>query len=121
MKSTLTTDGNQNPIRLAFGVHRAPSDAPAKVLRQIDSEAMALAVSIRAGGHKLAYIAAVVGKSVAYISRLQSGKRPIPHKLIEPLCSATQTNLLRQYMTLQRALSGVCEVERLADLLREAA
>lgn len=80
-----------------------------------------MAVSIRAGGHKLAYVAACVGKSCAYVSRLQSGKRPIPHKLVAPLCAATGSNLLRQFIDLQRALDGVSEVERLAAILREAA
>jgi hypothetical protein len=91
------------------------------VLRQVESEAQALAISIRAGGHKLAYIAAAIGKSVAYVSRLRSGKRPIPDRLVGPLCAATGSNLLRQFLDLQRALEGVCEVERLAGLLREAA
>lgn len=117
----MATLGNQNTLKLAWGVHHSPVDAPAKVLRQVDSEAQALAVSIRSGGHKLAYVAACIGKSVAYVSRMQHGKRPIPHKLIGPLCAATGSNLLRQFIDLQRALDGVCEVERLADLLREAA
>ena len=75
----------------------------------------------RNSGHKLDYIAACIGKSRAYVSRLQSGKRPIPHKLIGPLCAATGSNLLLQFIDLQRALDGVCEVERLACLLREVA
>ena len=32
----MATDGNQLSLGLAFGVHHAPTDAPAKVLRQID-------------------------------------------------------------------------------------
>lgn len=78
-------------------------------------------MSIAAGHHKLAYVAACVGKSVAYVSRLQRGERPIPHKLVAPLCSATGSNLLRQYIDLQRALTGQCDVSRLAHMLREAA
>lgn len=50
-----------------------------------------------------------------------SGKRPIPHKLVAPLCAATGSNLLRQFIDLQRALDGVSEVERLAAILLEAA
>lgn len=113
----MATIGNQKSLKLAWGVHHGPVGAPAKLLRQVDSEAQALAVAIRAGGHKLDYIAACIGKSRAYVSRLQSGKRPIPHKLIGPLCAATGSNLLRQFIDLQRALDGVCEVERLAELL----
>jgi hypothetical protein len=118
MKATLATSGN---LKLAFGVHRQPTPAPGKVLRQVESEAQALAVSIRAGHHKLAYVAACIGKSVAYVSRLQSGKRPIPERLVAPLCAATGSNLLRQYLDLQTALGEVCEVSRLADMLRAAA
>lgn len=107
-------------MKLAFGVHNAPKDAPLHIVRQIESEAQALAVSIMAGGHKLAYVAACIGKSVAYVSRLQNGKRAIPDRLIGPLCAATGSNLLRQFQALQRALDGHCEAARLADLLRAA-
>ena len=111
----------QTSLRLAFGVHYQPKDAPAKVLRQCEDEAQALAVSILAGGHKLAYIAACVGKSVSYVSLLANGKRPIPEKLIGPLCAATGSNLLAQFVALQHALEPEGEVERLAALLRNAA
>lgn len=116
----MATDGNQKSLSLAFGAHHAPKDAPPKVVRQVESEAQALAVSIAAGHHKLDYIAACVGKSRSYISRLQRGERPIPRKLVGPLCAATGSNLLRQYLELQRALEGQGEVERLAELLRAA-
>ncbi len=116
----MATDGNQIPLKLAFGVHRGPINAPAHILRQVESEAQALAISIAAGGHKLAYVAACVGKSVAYVSRLQNGKRPIPERLVAPLCAATGTNLLQQFISLQNALHGPCEVSRLAGLLRVA-
>jgi hypothetical protein len=117
----MTTTSPQHALPLAFGVHHAPKDAPVKVLRQIESEAQALAVCIAAGNHKLDYIAACVGKSRGYVSRMQSGKRRIPERLIGPLCAATQSNLLRQFHQLQTALGEVCEVDRLADLLRTAA
>lgn len=117
----MQTPANQQSLSLAFGVHRAPTNAPAKVVRQIESEAQALAVSIRAGSHKLAYIAACIGKSVPYVSQMQKGKRPIPHRLVGPLCAATGTNLLRQYLDLQRALEAPCEVSRLAALMGAAA
>ena len=117
----METTGNQSSLPLAFGVHRAPKDAPASVLRQVESEAQALCVSIRAGNHKLDYIAACIGKSKAYVSRLQNGKRAIPSRLVGPLCAATGSNLLRQFLTLQAALSDVDDVQRLAAMLRSAA
>jgi len=118
MKASLATSGN---LRLAFGVHHAPRSAPAKVLRQVETEEQALAVSIAAGNHKLAYIAACIGRSVAYVSRMKDGKRPIPDKLVMPLCAATGSLLLAQFIDLQRALNVTTDVERLAALLREAA
>ena len=108
-------------LNLAFGVHRAPKDAPAQILRQIESAAMALAVSIEAGHHKLAYIGACIGKSESYVSRMARGIRPIPEKLVGPLCAATGSNLLRQFLILEAALAQVPEVQRLAAMLRSAA
>lgn len=117
----MATTGNQISLPLAFGAHHAAKDAPAKLVRQVDSEAQALAVAIRSGGHKLDYVAACIGKSRAYVSRMQSGKRPIPSKLVKPLCAATGSNLLAQYIALQAALGEVCDVTRLAMELRGVA
>lgn len=123
-RQPLATHGNQSSLPLAFGVHHAPKDAPAKLVRQIESEAQALAVSIAAGHHKLDYIAACVGKSRAYVSRLQNGQRPVPDKLVKPLCAATGSNLLAQFRDLQDALSRMEQerdaVKRLARALEAA-
>ena len=120
----MATGDKQNTLKLAFGLHRGPTPAPAKLLRQVESDAQALAVSIRAGGHKLAYIAACIGKSEAYVCQLRKGARPIPEPLVLPLCAATGSLLLRQFRDLQAAIEGVTEqreVDRLAAMLREAA
>lgn len=85
----MATPGNQKELRLAFGVHHAPKDAPSQIVRQIETAAHALAVMIRAGHHKLEYVAACIGKSKSYVSRMQNGVRPIPEKLVGPLCAAT--------------------------------
>lgn len=116
----MASSGNQKELRLAFGVHRAPHDAPAKVVRQVDSEAHALDISIQAGHHKAAYIAACIGKSEGYVSRMRKGERPIPEKLEKPLCWATGSNLLSQYKALQAALND-CPVTRLVEQMRNAA
>lgn len=117
----MATTGNQKSFPLAFGGLRVLPDAPAKVLRQLENEAQALAVAIKAGGHKLEFVAASIGKSKAYVSRMQNGERRIPEKLVGPLCAATGTNLLAQFMALQQALADTCEVTRLAELMRRAA
>ncbi|HET9819619.1 MAG TPA: hypothetical protein VFP92_10680 [Rhodanobacteraceae bacterium] len=111
----------QATLRLAFGVHHAPKDAPQRIVGQCESAAQALAISIAGANHKLDYVATCIGKSRSYVSLLQSGKRPIPERLIGPLCAATGTNLLRQYVDLHRAMDGISETERLANLLRRAA
>ena len=54
------------------------------------------------------------------LSPSSKANRPIPDKLVGPLCAATGSNLLRQYRDLQAALNEVCEVSRLADMLRAA-
>lgn len=109
-------------MRLAWGVHNAPVDAPAKIVGQLESDAQALAVSILAGGHKLQYVADCIGKSKSYVSRMQNGSAPIPDRLIGPLCAATGSNLLRQYRDLQWALHDAMDhVQALANQLRRAA
>ena len=120
-RQPLATSGPQAALRLAFGVHRAPLDAPQRIVAACDTAAQALAVSIAAGNHKLDYIAACIGKSRGYISRMQSGKRPIPNRLIAPLCAATGSNLLRQFVTLHAAMEEINETQRLAELLRRVA
>lgn len=114
------TSCHQRPLRLAFGVHHAPTNAPQRIVGQVESDAQALAVSIAAGGHKLDYIAACIGKSKSYVSRLQTGSAPIPDKLIPALCAATGSNLLAQYRAMQEALGEVPQVHRLASMLADS-
>lgn len=118
---TLSPDDTQPRLRLAFGVHHAPLNAPQNVLRQVESAAQALAVSILAGGHKHAYIAACCGVDRTYVCHMARGKRAIPDKLVPALCAATGSNLLRQFLTLQAALEQVDDVQRLAEQLRRSA
>lgn len=112
----MATTGN---LALSFGVHRAPKDAPQQVLRQVETAAQALAVSIAAGNHKLAYVAACVGKSEGYVSRMANGKRAIPEKLVPALCAATGSNLLAQYLALIE--DDKADERRMVELLRGAA
>ena len=84
----------------------APADTPSSVVRAIETDAQALAVAMLGAGAKCAYIAACVGKSEGYISRLRSGKRQIPESLVRRLCLATGSNLLAQVRALRSALNG---------------
>jgi DNA-binding transcriptional regulator YdaS (Cro superfamily) len=106
-------------LNLAFGVHRSPKDAPRKLLLLVDSPEQALRVAIAAGGHKLAYIAACLGKSEGYVSRLAHGKRAIPERLVPALCAATGSNLLAQYLALVE--DDAADERRMVELLRRSA
>lgn len=83
-----------------------PKDAPAAIVRAIETDAQALAVAMQAGGCKCAYIGAVIGKSEGYVSRMRSGRRPIPETLVPRLCLATGSNLIAQVRALRAALDG---------------
>lgn len=114
--------GNQSSLPLRMGVTRTnPKDAPAKVLRAIESEAMALDVMLRASGAKLSYVGSRIGKSASYVCKMRKGERDIPEKLVRPLCAALDSNLLDQYRRLQRLLEGDDPVALLAAELRSAA
>lgn len=120
----MDTVGHQNSLALAFGVHRGPKDAALALLRQVQDEAHALRILIRAGHHKLDYIAACIGKQRSYVSKLQLGRRAIPDALIGPLCAATGSNLLRQFRDLMERIEADNEkrqLDRLAEQLRGAA
>lgn len=107
--------GQQREIQIKFGGMRSIADAPGNVVRQCDSPATALTVAMRAGKLKLANVASCINKSESYVSRLASGSRPIPRKLIAPLCAATGTNLLAQVVALLDAIDGPDEIHRLSE------
>ncbi|NII73939.1 hypothetical protein FHW84_002512 [Dyella sp. SG562] len=121
-KICLNQVGNDRQLLTTAG--NRPKDAPQRVLRQVETEAQALAISIQASTHKLDYIAARIGKSRGYVSRMQNGERPIPEKLVGPLCAATGSNLLLQFIELQAALNEFeterSQIKRLARLLEAA-
>lgn len=113
-------DVTQQKLGLAFGVHRAPKDAPRKMLALIETEAMAVAVSIRYAGCKQEYIAQCVGRSRCLVSQWVNGERRVPKNLVGPFCSATGTNLLSQFRAMQALLEETDPTEQLAELLRRA-
>lgn len=98
--------------------------AAAHVVCQIRSEAQAIAVSMKAAGVNLRFVATALGVSIPQASRLKNGHRRMPDRLVQAFCNATGTNLLIQYRELQAAIeadSEAMELERLANMLREAA
>lgn len=115
----MESNSSQAALGLAFGVHRAPRPAPEKLVRAVDSEAQAINVCMRASKLKLSYIAACIGKSESYVSRLRTGKRAVPEKLVDPLCCALGSQLLRQVRDLHDTLHADM-TSRYAEMLRVA-
>lgn len=124
----LESPAKQKTAALVLPMRAGPKPAPDKLLRQIDSEAQAVAVSMQAAGAKLAYVAAALGRSESYVSLIRAGKRPVPQWFIKPFCHITGTLLLQQYIDLQAALASITQretandvVARLAQMLEQAA
>lgn len=92
----MASNDKQNTLALAFGVHRSPQPAPAKLVRLTDDEAKAIDLCMKAAKLKGAYVAARIGKSEGYVSRLRKGERPVPDHLIPALCHALGSLLLAQ-------------------------
>ncbi|GGA05787.1 hypothetical protein [Dyella caseinilytica] len=120
----MDTAGNtQQALGLEAFWPRKPINAPEKLVRQIDSEAQAVAVAIKASGQKLASIAHAMGKSESYLSRIRSGQRPVPEKFIKPFCRAVGNRLLEQYVEMIHALhpTSADRIAALAAILTDLA
>jgi plasmid maintenance system antidote protein VapI len=111
-----------------IGLLKAPSNAPDSIVSRIENAAQAVRVAIVQKGLKLAYYAAEMHVSESYISRIANGQRTVPEWFVEPFCSLSGSNLLRQYLTLQQALhiahndlTRSQKDRQLADQLRAAA
>lgn len=101
-----------------------------KVLRQVKTVAQAIDVSIRDCGFKAGYIAASLGISDAYVSRLRRGKRKIPSGLqgrvfVDDFCRVTGSLLLvevlKKLQDENEAMEPWQENARLANELRQVA
>lgn len=107
-----------------LAVLKAPRRAPDSLVARANSDAQALAVSLY--GHKQAAIAAALGISGAYLSQIKRGTRPLPDRLVTPLCYLTGTLLIQQRREFAEALANikgrsVCVVAAMAAELRSAA
>jgi ADP-ribosylglycohydrolase len=113
----------QREIPLAFGLHRAPSNAPSEVVRQARDTAHALQIAMKAAKVKAVVLAKIVGCHESYVSLLKTGKRPITEALVGRLCIATQSALVAQVFAREETLrnNAQAEVYRLAELMRRAA
>jgi len=103
-----------------------PKAAPDSLVARVATDAQAVAVALQSSGLKQAYVAAQLGISGAYLSQIRKGARPLPDKLVLPLCYLTGTLLIQQYRDLQDALATVrgrteCVVAAMANELRRSA
>lgn len=97
-----------------------PQDAAEKTLRMCDSEQDAIAVSIALSGIPQVEIAKRMGISKGYLTMLKTGERVLTARMVPVLCTATGSNLVRQYRTLQSAYriaqGRVREADRIAAI-----
>lgn len=106
--------GNQREMPYFQGV-RDPVNASEKTLRMCESEQDAIAVSITLSTVSQAEIARRVGVSEQLVSAWKSGERVMTAKHVPLFCSATGSNLLRQYRTLQSLVRAAAGYPRAAD------
>ena len=104
----------------------APKAAPDDLVARVKTDAQAVAVSLKSSNLKQAYVAAQLGISAPYLSLIRKGLRPLPDKLVMPLCYLTGTLLIQQFRDLQEALATIkgrteCVVAAMANELRRAA
>lgn len=95
-----------------------PKRADAVLVRRIDTDAQALAVSLI--GMKHAYVAAQLGISAPYLSQMLHG-RPVPAWLVQPFCALTGTTLLAQVRMLRESERIAAGIETAGDVIRRLA
>ena len=79
---------------------------------------------MKAGDHKLASVAAAIGHTEPYVCLLRKGKRRITPQLVDRLCVATNSNLVRQVWDATESMDADDErreIERMAALLASVA
>lgn len=89
----------------------APVNAPADLVRRIDTDAQALAVSLI--GMKHGYVAASLGISHAYLSQMVHG-RAVPEWMVTPFCHLVGSRLLAQVRALRDAQDFAAGIEAAA-------
>lgn len=93
---------------------KPPIDAPAKIVRQVDSARTAMRTALRMAGMKRLVLARLFGVTESYVCQIVNERKPMPEWFAQAFCYATGSNLLRQYLALQSALN---ETEQRTDWL----
>lgn len=86
---------------------KAPANAPDALVRRIETDEQAIAVSITASGLKQAYIAAAMGRSAPWLSRIRHGSLQLTDAQAVRFCAVTGSNLLLQVRALREALAEI--------------
>jgi hypothetical protein len=107
-------------------LRKPPTDAPGKIVRQVESPRMAMRTTLKAQGLKLLCVSRVLKISEGYLSKLVNEREPMPEWFPAAFAYATGSNLLRQFLALSEALNEKADTERwlerkLAAELREVA
>lgn len=93
---------------------KPPADAAPKIVRQVDSARTAMRTALRLAGMKRLVLARMFGVTESYVCQIVNERKPMPEWWPAAFCCATGTNLLRQFLALQAALT---ETEQRADWL----
>jgi hypothetical protein len=87
-----------------FQVVKSPADAPRKVVLQAAQQDQpmrcAMRTQMKAGGYKLAGVAAQLSITESYLSKLINERVPMPDWFAAKFCDATRCNLLAQVIAL---------------------
>ena len=83
-----------------FQVVKGPPQAPAKIVRQVESPRMAMRTMLKAGKLKLLPVATQLGISESYLSRIVNEREPMPEWFADKFCAACNSALLTQYLAL---------------------
>ncbi len=85
----------------------APKNAPDALVRRVETDEQAIAVSITASGLKQSYIAAALGRSAPWLSRIRHGSLHLTDAQAVRFCAVTGSNLLLQVRALREALAEI--------------
>lgn len=96
-------------------MQREPRQANAQTLRMCETEQDAISVSIVLSEVSQAEIARRMGVSAAFVTLLKTGERTLTSKMAAKFCSATGSDLVRQFRTLQSLLRQATGTPRAHD------
>jgi hypothetical protein len=100
---------------------KPPQNAPEALVRRIESDAQAVAVSLAACGLKASYVAAALGRSPAWLSRVKGGELAMSDAQAERFCAVTGSRLLIQVRALREALAEIRGQMDAAETIRRFA